>query len=296
MVVYKCDRCDKTFDRKSNYSTHINRKNLCKITTQNDHKITANNRKKNEHIKTNLSCDQPQVCRIAIKCQYCNKVFKRNYNLKIHLESRCKIKTQINNEKQDIFKTLLQEMNQLKKENKKLKMKINKLETSHITFNVKNTHNGNITYNTLVAYGKENKRQFDKEDILNAIRGFGTEVELTKLIHFNDNFPEYHNVYINNIKDKYAMIYDGTRWILRTKDNVIEDIYDTNKDFVDERMDDFIESLDESRINALKRWLDTDDSSEKIKKIKEDIKLLLYNEKEKVIKHIDVNTIPVIAD
>lgn len=29
MVEYKCNKCNKTFDRKSNYETHINRKKPC---------------------------------------------------------------------------------------------------------------------------------------------------------------------------------------------------------------------------------------------------------------------------
>ena len=31
MVCYKCDKCDKEFNQKSNYTAHINRKKSCNI-------------------------------------------------------------------------------------------------------------------------------------------------------------------------------------------------------------------------------------------------------------------------
>lgn len=35
MVKYICEKCNKTFDRKSNYNTHINKKFSCKKTIDN---------------------------------------------------------------------------------------------------------------------------------------------------------------------------------------------------------------------------------------------------------------------
>lgn len=302
MILYKCDRCEKEFNQKCNFINHKNRKFPCKILTANNRKKTANNRTQKEHNSPNSSIKQPQIHKQNIKCQYCNKLFKRKYNLKIHLDTRCRIKQQIDTEKRDIFNELLVEVQELKKsnqeikdENQKLRKKINKLKKDNgkITYNNNGTVN-NVTYNTikLVAFGKENRRELDRADIIKSLQGYATEVQLTKLLHFNDKLPEYHNVYINNMKDKYAMVYDGEKWILKLKTNVIEDIYDTNKEYVEENINDFITSLNQSRINALKRWLDTDDSSEKIKKIKEEIKMLLYNEKNTVTKQIALEDMP----
>ena len=45
---------------------------------------------------------------------------------------------------------------------------------------------------------------------------------LIKEVHFNPNVPENHNIYISNIKNKYAMVYDGTRWEIKDQDETID--------------------------------------------------------------------------
>jgi hypothetical protein len=86
------------------------------------------------------------------------------------------------------------------------------------------------------------------------------------------------------MKDKYGMKYDGKSWILITKKQLIDDIYDDKKNYIEENLNDFIDSLSTSRINALRRWLNTDENDKKILDIKERIKLYLYNNKELPLK------------
>ena len=301
MVSYKCHRCNKVFNRKSNYEYHVNRKNPCKINDckiiQDDCKNFAKQHHKIVHMVSNSRNDELQ----NIKCTYCDKIFKHKCNLSVHVKNRCKIKKQIENERESIYKELLCELQEIKEtnfriinENTKLRNTI--LKMKHNTINVHNTNNGVVTYNNtikLVAYGKEDMTKLKQRDIINALQGYGTEVALTKLIHFNDKLPEYHNVYINNMKDKYAMIYDGNKWILKLKTNIIDNIYDTNKEYVEENLDEFVKSLNRSQINALNRWLATDETDEKILRIKDEIKMLLYNEKEIAIKN---NNIPLLCE
>jgi len=89
------------------------------------------------------------------------------------------------------------------------------------------------------------------------------------------------SVYISNIKDKYAMVYDGKEWALVTKDELIDQLYDNKKNYIECNLENLINSykLKPSQINALKRWIDTDDETPKIKDVKEKIKLLLYNKR-----------------
>jgi hypothetical protein len=77
MVVYRCDRCKKCFNRKCNYDDHINRKIPCEINLE-----TKN---KNEYF-----------------CNVCNKKFDRSDTLKRHINSQShkntkKIQTNNNN-------------------------------------------------------------------------------------------------------------------------------------------------------------------------------------------------------
>ena len=50
---------------------------------------------------------------------------------------------------------------------------------------------------------------------------------------FNPDYPEYHNVYISSMKDKYAMMYDGHNWNLVMKKDLIDKIYDDNKNYIE---------------------------------------------------------------
>jgi hypothetical protein len=66
--------------------------------------------------------------------------------------------------------------------------------------------------------------------------GFNSTVKLTEALHFNPNFPEYHNIYIPNMKDKYAMMHDGEKWSLVTKDDLISKIYEDKKNYIEENL------------------------------------------------------------
>ena len=65
-------------------------------------------------------------------------------------------------------------------------------------------NNGTINNNiVLIGYGKEDLAKIDKKDILKSLKkGFYSTIQLTESVHFNPKYPEYHNVYISNIKDK----------------------------------------------------------------------------------------------
>ena len=81
------------------------------------------------------------------------------------------------------------------------------------------------------------------------------------------------------MKDKYAMMYDGNNWNLTTKTELVDKLYNGNRSYVEENLDDFCASLHPSQRNALDRWLNTDDDDSKIKDVKERIKLMLYNKR-----------------
>ena len=73
MVEYKCNRCQKIFNKKSNYKYHINRKNPCKINSHNA-----------------LTNDSQNV--LKYECHLCHKVLTRKSNLTRHINLYCKVK------------------------------------------------------------------------------------------------------------------------------------------------------------------------------------------------------------
>ena len=81
------------------------------------------------------------------------------------------------------------------------------------------------------------------------------------------------------MKNQYAMIYDGHDWTLVMKDYLIDKLYDDKREYIEENLDEFINSLSDSQLSALYRWLNAADGHSYIKNIKNDIKLLLYNKR-----------------
>ena len=152
--------------------------------------------------------------------------------------------------------------------------------------NINNIENQNITFN-LIAHGREDLDKIDVKYILEALkRGTSAIPVITERIHFNIKYPEYQNVYITNMNQKYGMIYDGKEWKLKDKDTIIEDLYEKKYDFLDENFENIYNELSESQQKAFKRFLEIHDKADTnkqfkkiIDKIKQDLKFLLYNNK-----------------
>lgn len=291
---YKCDICYKEFIQKIDFTRHINRKKPCIRPIPNNTETIQDNTENSNKNTTSLS----KKC-----CCYCNTVFSQKSALNRHIKSNCKVKQQRENEKEDIFKRLVTEINEIKKENNELRKEMAKISNaksiscSKIQNNMINSNN--VVGNTfvLIGCGQEDMSKIDKNDIIRSIKcGYHTPLKLTEAVHFNPKYPEYHNVYISNMKDKYAMIYDGNNWNLTTKNELVDRLYDGNKSYVEENLDDFCLSLHAIQRNALDRWLNTDDDNEKIKDIKERIKMLLYNKRNIPLQTKDANPVDLLTN
>ena len=80
------------------------------------------------------------------------------------------------------------------------------------------------------------------------------------------------------------MVYNGEQWNLQDREDTIDDLYSTKKDYIEENLDNFVKNLTPSKEAALNRWLATDDNNPKIIRLKERIKLLLYNNRKIILK------------
>ena len=76
MVLYKCKKCLKEFNKKSNYKAHLNKKFPCKLDTS---------LKNNSILVPNMEHNSRYIC------NYCNRSYSRKPNLNKHLKS-CKVK------------------------------------------------------------------------------------------------------------------------------------------------------------------------------------------------------------
>jgi hypothetical protein len=267
-------------------------------------------------------------------CKLCSKGFTTETSMYRHMRQSCKTKQKEDALKNEIYSTLMKdakaeleaEMKEslkaeieymkeiMKKESKdkeenhekqikELSLKIKKLEskdsTGNITAKNSNINTGTINNTTnniiIVGHGKEDMTKIDSADILKVLKnGYNSTIHLTEAVHFNPKYPEFQNVYISNMKDKYAMMYNGKKWMLVTKEVLIDKIYNNKRNYIEENLDKFVESLSKPSVNALKRWLDTDEDNPRITQIKNDIKLLLYNSRDMPLNSIQ--DIPEIKD
>ena len=195
------------------------------------------------------SINSNNINNIIFCCSFCNKQYSSKYTLTRHLNDNCKIKKDSDNEKENIFKLLLEKdkenkekINQLEKQNKILMDKIDKLinlkeyskpskiinDNKNITNNLSNTiNNYSKTQNNIVMvnFGKEDLSIIDKQIFLDRIikkniNGVKIPDEVLKIIHFNPMYPQLYNIYISDINRDKCMVYENGEWILSNIDNI----------------------------------------------------------------------------
>jgi hypothetical protein len=301
---YVCNICNKIYKNKSGIWKHNNKyhKDSCKLNVNHNSKSPPDNSKSPpDNSKSNFN---------NLSCKYCNKKFTRIDNLTRHINSRCSKKQENNLE--DTIKKQTDELNQLKllmfeqstqlksiiselinkncKVHHKTLQKINKqLNGDHNTIN-ENINKGTInnTYN-IIGLGHENLTDvFSKKEKLNILKyRFNSLPQLVEYAHFNDKYPQFKNILITNTQNNLAYKYDTKKkqFVAVNKDELLEDI-------VDERMCDinsFYEELEEELDTKTKEILDkvkdkieSDPAYKELKK--QDIKLIIYNNRKKVIK------------
>ena len=82
------------------------------------------------------------------------------------------------------------------------------------------------------------------------------------------------------------MIYNGKKWDLSNKEDIIDDMYDDNSNILEEKMEEFENSEKNSKVlNKFKRFINKKEDERIRNKVKDQIKLLLFNNKE-VLKQI----------
>ena len=295
MVEYKCDKCHKSFNRKSNFDYHMNKKFPCRI-NEPDEPI-------NEPTEPLSEPKNSNVTSVPI-CPSCQTKFATKSSLKRHLNGRCK---KVNNvlpvteNTEDILKQLLleyeqhkmevakmmeeknKEINELRTEMKKLNAKknvkiINNKNKINNTANIGQINQNNNINVKLVAFKKEDL-SFITDDIYKKIlnKGFMSVPNLVEYIHFNKDHPQYRNVYISNMRDKYALVYDGENWQLRDREMILKELIDDKTDILSLKFEEMIKTLDEFTIRKFTRFLDEGSDDEVVAKIKDDLRMILYN-------------------
>lgn len=287
MVEYICPNCLKKFDHKSSFKRHINRKFKCKKKNENK------NEKINHPLENENGINIPNMeCLDDNRCEFCLKDYSTKFNLNKHLK-KCKLKIDIDM-KEELFQLLKLDLNKdLEKQNLYLKYQINKLQkelnnerTTNITnnnyTNINNTNCNNKTINIL-AYDKTDLSHITDKDYENIMKKCYQSVpSLIEKAHFDPTKPENKNIYISNIKQKFIMIYNGDKWTLGNQEQTLDNLYENSSNILEDKIENWEMNkfkYDKLAVERFYKFLDNKDKDTTKNEIKDEIKLILYNNK-----------------
>ena len=268
MVLYKCENCLKEFKQKGHYMRHLNRKYPCK--------------EKRLNIP-NKGCPSQNKDKQYF-CEFCNKGYKQKCHLNRHLKN-CNLKEK-EDIKSELYNLLVKQFEEQKKENLYLKQQISLLQKQYNNIN-KNSFNNNINSNNtinILAYNKTDISHITDKDFEYIMNRCNMAVpRLIEKTHYDPKKPENKNIYISNIKDKYIMTWNGIKWNLENRDEALEDIYENSSNILEDKIETWEFNkyqYDPIAVSKFYKFLDNKDKDEVKNKIKEEIKLILYNNRE----------------
>ena len=281
MPIYNCELCRFSTPLKSNYTSHLSsRKHILFIETTARQPIVISEPPQNQPV---VISEPPQVSEkvaTSFTCKYCEQKFKFKQSMYRHIKYTCTknkdedlkelvrlMNIQMEQQKNDFLSQL---QSQKQEFNKKIDKLMGKLEISG-SFNTTN----NIQNIQLLGYRQTDVSHLTDEDYKRCIKRVNHCVKnMIETVHFNPEKPENMNIYISNIKDKYIMVYDGANWNLANRKDELDRLYEEKEMMLEEWLDS---NPDEELKQKFLKYLDNKDNDECLNRIKEEIKLMLYN-------------------
>ena len=283
----KCEKCDKEFKKNCQLQNHLNRKFPC-ITIEGIINKYLNKIKK-------IDNDIEEITKISIEtnkeCNFCNKTFSSKHNLIRHIEKSCLSKKEminkrdkLNNDKdklinENITEKLTNKINELQNSIDDLKNK-DIITTQNITNNIQNNLIVNIN-----SFGKETLNHITLQDYKKYFNSFFKGfLNFIEKVHFDENAPENHNLCITNIKSKYIHVYENNDWILKEKNDIIDDLVTNKFNLLTNKYEELEEAkqLNNKTINNFEEFQQNYENKDAQKNTKKDVSLMVYNNKEKV--------------
>lgn len=239
-MEYVCDNCNRVYKREKNLTNHLE-KRVCFVT--------------------------------EYRCEHCDKIFSHKNGLYRHTKYYCKA------HKADALDGKIDDVNskfdEIASENKKLSAQNAQLhENMARILELMENMQGNINIDTLNITNTVNNIQIksytastlselpEDEQILICKSGFNCVPVLLERTHLNPDTPEFHNLLITNLRDKYIYYYDGENWITGDKDVVIPKIYEHKSSEIEDFYKEYsiANKITPSQQRAFERWLRANES------------------------------------
>ena len=121
----------------------------------------------------------------------------------------------------------------------------------HINIIRKNNYNKKFGALKWAPYFYLNKKQ-----IMNIIYKCNNSIEESiKTIHFNKNLPEYNNVFITNLKDNNAYIFNGTKFIVANKNEIIDELVTSHIDEIESSVKEYENKIPQNKLKYIHKFL-----------------------------------------
>jgi hypothetical protein len=201
---------------------------------------------------------------IDITCDKCGKKYKTKGNLKKHLK-KCKF---YEDEKDKKIKELENKVEEL---NSKLSSSGNTI----ITNNIQNIQQQNNMIIQITPYNDPDMEGLEKYYLMALKKVFLSVPTLIEKVHFNREYPQNFNICISNYRTKLAKVFNGEEWRTVDEDKLIEELLNTYESLLEGWAED-----DEDRMKYIEKYNDIKDKgNESVKKIKEEIKNMIYDKR-----------------
>jgi uncharacterized C2H2 Zn-finger protein len=279
-----CTICNKEYSTRQNLWKHNNK----------FHVIESNESNPNV-IQKSIPVVIPKSSANFI-CIKCNAIFKYKQGKWKH-EKKCSInksndQTEILKKQNEELKTKMDEMTKMFDTLlKKIKVHPKTLQKINNTLTNNNSNNNTInnTYN-IVALGKEKLSEiYSIQEKVNILKyGHSCFTKLIEYTHTNDKYPQFKNILITNLRDNIGYMYnmESGKFEATTKDELLHNIIVEQTihiyDFKDE-CDKYLSPKEQERVQYVIDKFDSDCPIFETKQ-KDDIKLIIYNNRHKITK------------
>jgi len=273
---FHCEICSFTTDRKCNYLKHVNSKR---------HEVKSIAPKELAEVSPPIAQVSHTIAPVAetLKCKYCDQCYRHKSSLSKHIKYSCTknkdedlkelvrlMNIQMEQQKQELT-------NKIETQSKQIEKLMGKLEISG-SFN---TTNNTINHFTLLPYRETDISHLTDQDYRYCIKRVNYCVKsMIEKVHFNPSKPENMNIYISNIKDRYIMLYDGQNWNVANKKDELDRLYEEKEMMLEEWLDS---NPEEELKQKFIKYLDNKDNDECLNRIKEEIKMMIYNSHQKLV-------------